>query len=182
MANECAASSEFVPIMLLPSRPIPPSSTAVFQDDGENTCSHRDEFDSRTETNIPRNYSSILEAVPTALGWTSEVNDAVLRLYQAAKHLQKGSSSEGSIHCMVTRTIDSRNITLYPLYSSLFESALQESNPRSSIAIQAISDSLLLKAKVANRCTIPRCSLGTSRSEIDWPSWFASKLIQEEMF
>ena len=28
--------------------------------------------------------------------------------------------------------------------------------------------------KVANRCTITRCGLGTSRSEIDFPSWFPS--------
>ena len=107
LADECAASSEFVPIMPCPSRSIPPSSTAVFQDDGENTCSRRDEFDFRTETNIPRNHSSMLEAVSTALGQTNELYDAVLRIYQHARHLQKVSSSEGSIHCMVTRKIDS---------------------------------------------------------------------------
>ena len=96
--------------------------------------------------------SLVHNAVAESFGSSSDVRNAVRKLYCAASNLQRATDSSedasGTVNCLVTCT-NHESISLYPIHSRLLFKLLDASNPRSTITGQALMDAFIIAHRAA---------------------------------
>lgn len=111
----------------------------------------------------------LLDTVTDSLGGSMEIRQAVLDVFESSSKLERLAEGKGAVHCLITTTPDASQTILFPLVSKLLRSSLDASNPRSSIASQAILDAFLVARQISLDTSIRR------NDSITLPSWFPWK-------
>jgi len=112
--------------------------------------------------------SILIDNVVQSFGSSLQIRRALIELVEKATNLDKLIDGKGAVHCLVTCTNDGDKTIVYPVVSKLMHAALDSSNPRASIASQAIIDAFLVARKISSFD-----EPDTSHTEL--PTWFPWK-------